>query len=191
MTKFTTLLIIIFSLISLKAIAETANYALDPMHTNVVWSANHFGFSSPSGKFAKVEGTIKLDENKPSNSNLDVTIDTTSITTGLAKFDEHLKSPDFFNTEKFPTAIFTSTKIEQTSKKTAKVHGNLTMLGITKPVILDVKLNKIDIHPYTQKRTAGFSASTTIKRSEFGMNYAMGGVSDEVNLTIESEASII
>ncbi len=165
-------------------------YVLDPTHTNITWQANHFGFSNPSGKFAKVEGTLLLDEAKPENSKVNVTVSVGSIITGLEKFDTHLKSKDFFNVDKFPNATFISDKVEVTGKDTAKVHGKLTMLGVTKPEILDVKLNKIGENPISKKKTAGFSASTTIKRSEYGMNYGIPGVSDEVKLMIESEAAM-
>lgn len=170
--------------------AAPEKFTMDPSHTNIVWSANHFGFSNPVGKFVKSNGVIILDEKNPKASSVNVEIDTGSLITGLLAFDKHLKSADFLNVEKFPTAVFQSTKVEKSLGKKAKVYGNLTLLGITKPVVLDVKLNKIGEHPFTKKRTAGFSAKTTIKRSEFGINYALGGVSDEVQISIEAEASV-
>jgi polyisoprenoid-binding protein YceI len=166
-------------------------YKLDPNHTNITWSANHFGFSNPSGKFADSDGTLILDEKNPQNSSIEVIIKTTSLVTGLAKFDEHLKSKDFFNVEKFPTAKFVSTSIALVGKTNAKVKGDLTLLGITKPITLDVKLNKIGTNPISQRKTAGFSASSTIKRSQFGIEFGLPGVSDDVKLTIESEANIV
>ncbi len=190
--KNTILKALAVSAISLCALSAQAaeTFTLDPSHTNVVWSANHFGFSNPSGKFAKVEGTVTLDEAKPANSKLNVTISTASIVTGIEKFDEHLKSKDFFNAEKFPVATFVSDKVEVTGKDTAKVHGNLTLLGVTKPEVLDVKLNKIGENPMNKKKTAGFSATTTIKRSEFGMGYGIPNVSDDVKIAIEAEATL-
>ncbi len=168
--------------------AET--YNLDPSHTNITWHANHFGFSNPSGKFAKTEGVLTLDEAKPANSKVEVTISTASIVTGIDKFDEHLKSDDFFKVVKFPEAKFVSQKVDLKGRDAAKVTGNLTLLGVTKPITLDVKLNKIGENPINKKKTAGFSASTTIKRSDFGINYALPGVSDEVKIDIESEANL-
>ena len=172
------------------AFAAAENYTLDPNHTNIYWSANHFGFSNPSGKFATVEGTLVLDEAKPDASKVDVKISTGSVITGIEKFDAHLKSDAFFDIVKFPTATFVSDKVEITGKETAKVHGNLTLHGVSKPVVLDVHLNKIGENPINKKKTAGFSASTVIKRSEFGINFALPGVSDDVKITIETEANL-
>ncbi len=174
----------------LSAAQAADTYKFDPSHTTVVWDADHLGFSHPHGLFPEVEGTLTLDESAPANSKLDVTIHTDKIATGIAKFDDHLKSKDFFNVEKFPTATFKSTKIEKTGDKTAKVTGDLTLLGITKPVTLDVTLNKKGEHPMNKKPTVGFSATGTIKRSDFGISYGLPNVGDDVPLTIEAEASL-
>ena len=178
------------SFLSFPALAAGENYTLDPNHTNVVWSANHFGFSNVYGKFAKVEGKLTLDEAKPEASKLSVVVTPASIITGIDKFDAHLKSDAFFDVEKFATATFESTKVVVTEPgKKAIVTGNLTLHGVTKPIALDVTLNKIGEQPMTKKKTAGFSATTTIKRSDFGMTFALPGVSDDVKIIIESEAS--
>lgn len=172
------------------AMAAAESYKLDPNHTNIYWHANHFGFSTPSGKFADVEGTLKLDDAKPENSSVKVTVKPASIVTGIPKFDTHLKSADFFDVQKYPTATFESTKVTPAGDNTAKVEGNLTLHGVTKPITLNVKLNKIGEHPLTQKKAAGFSAETTIRRSDFGMSFGVPNVSDEVKITIETEANI-
>ena len=184
MKKFLPILAIFFCTFSAHA---TEIYKFDTNHTNINWSANHFGFSSPSGKFTDVDGTLTLDEASPQNSLVEITIKTDSISTGNSKFDEHLKSKDFFYTEKFPTAKFVSTSVTPFGKTSAKVQGNLTLLGITKPVTLNVKVNKIGLNPINQRKTAGFSATTSIKRSQFGMEFGLPGVSDEVKIAIESE----
>ncbi len=168
--------------------AET--YKFDPHHTSVIWSAVHFGASAPHGIFSNIEGDLILDEAAPAKSSFKLTIPVDKIATGIEKFDEHLKSKDFFNTDKFPTATFVSKSVEVTGAKTAKVTGDLTLVGVTKPVVLDVTLNQIAPNPMNQKKTAGFSATTTIKRSEFGINYAIPGVSDDVKLQIEAEANL-
>ncbi len=184
----------IFTLLALSAFAFNANaadkYTLDPHHTSVTWSANHFGFSNPHGIFAEIEGNLILDEKHPNNSSLDVKVKMDNLVTGYINFDKHLKSDDFFNVEKYATATFVSKKIVITGKNTAKVIGDLTLVGITKPVTLNVKLNKVGLNPISQKKTAGFSATATIKRSEFGINYAVPAVSDDVKLVIESEANL-
>lgn len=182
--KFSPILAIFFCTFSAHA---TEIYKFDTNHTSINWSANHFGFSSPSGKFTDVDGTLTLDEASPQNSLVEIIIKTDSISTGNSKFDEHLKSPDFFYTEKFPTAKFVSTSVTPFGKTSAKVQGNLTLLGITKPVTLNVKVNKIGLNPINQKKTAGFSATTSIKRSQFGMEFGLPGISDEVKIAIESE----
>lgn len=179
------------ALLSAPMMAQAADtYTLDPSHTNIFWHADHFGFSTPSGKFSDVSGTLVLDEQKPENSKVDVTIKTASLVTGIPKFEEHLKSKDFFDVAKFTQATFVSDKVTVTGKDTAKVAGVLTLHGVSKPVVLDVKLNKIGEHPMTKEKAAGFSATTTVKRSDFGMSYALPGVADEVKITIESEANI-
>lgn len=165
-------------------------YVLDPSHTNITWHANHFGFSNPSGKFAAAEGTVMLDEAKPENSSVKVTVKPASVITGIEKLDNHLKSKDFFDVEQFPSATFASTSVEVTGKDSAKVQGTLTLHGVSKPVTLDVKLNKIGENMMNKKKTAGFTASTVLKRSDFGINYALPGVSDDVRIDIEAEAAV-
>lgn len=169
--------------------AAPENYTLDTSHTNLVWSINHFGFSNPSGKFTKVEGSLVLDEAAPATSKLNVTVSPANILTGIDKLDEHLKSKDFFDVAQFPTATFASTKVELTGKETAKVTGDLTLHGVTKPIVLDVKLNKIGTN-MMGKKTAGFSATATLKRSDFGIVTYLPNLGDTVGLSIESEANL-
>lgn len=164
-------------------------YALDPNHTNITWSANHYGFSNVSGKFTQATGYIIIDEAQPNLSSVDVTINTSSISTGLPKFDETLKGANFFNSAKYPEAHFTSKSMILRGRN-ASVVGDFTLLGITKEITLEVRLNKIGLNSYTQNRTAGFSASTTIKRSDFGMNFGIPGISDNVRINIEVEGSL-
>jgi len=164
-------------------------YTIEPYHTNVTFKADHFGFSNVTGKFTGFSGTITLDQAAPEKSTFDIKIDTKELFTGISKFDEHLKGADFFNIAVFPTATFTSSKVEVTGKDTAKVTGSLTLMGKTNPVVLDVKLNKIDVSPISNKKTVGFTATATVKRSEFGLSYGLPGVPDDVTLDIEVEAN--
>ena len=159
------------------------------MHTAIIWHINHFGFSNPSGKFMNTEGTLLLDAKNPTASKVAVTIPIAAIETGVPKLDEHLKTKDFFDAETFPTATFASDKVDVTGRDTARVHGTLTLHGISKPVILNVKLNKLGENMF-KKQTAGFSATTTLKRSDFGMTTYLPGLGDEVRLDIESEATL-
>lgn len=182
-------LFLLLALITFSVSAHAADtYKFDPHHTNITWSANHFGFSSPSGKFVESEGAVVLDNQNASRNKVEITIKTYSINTGLPEFDDHLKGVNFLNVAKFPTAKFVSTQVITQGANMATVSGNLTLLGVTKPVVLDVKLNKLALNPFSQKKTAGFSAKATIKRSEFGMNFGTPGVSDEVKINIEAEA---
>ncbi len=180
---------IAFAFSAKTSFAEAVKYQIEPNHTSAVWFASHFGFSNQSGKFSDVSGEIVFDEAKPANSSVDVTIKIASLVTGLAKFDQHLKSADFFDVEKFPTAKFLSKKIKVTGKDKSKIEGDLTMHGVTKTVTLDAKMNKSGISAVTQKPTIGFSATTEINRSEFGLEYAIPGVADKVKLVIEVEAN--
>jgi polyisoprenoid-binding protein YceI len=118
-----------------------------------------------------------------------VTIPLANLLTGIPKLDEHLASKDFFDAATYPTATFVSTKVTLTGKETAKVEGNLTVHGVTKPEVLHVTLNKIGENMF-KKPTAGFSATATIKRSDFGLTTYLPALSDEVKLYIESEANI-
>lgn len=181
--------------IALALFAFSANaadsYKFDPHHTSVVWTANHFGFSNPSGKFSEVEGDLFLDEKNPAKSKVSVTIKMVNLFTGYENFDNHLKSADFFNVEKYTTATFVSKKVKITGKNTAKITGDLTLAGVTKSITLNTKLNKKAISPITQKKTAGFTATAVIKRSDFGIDYAVPSVGDNVKLLIEAEAGIV
>ncbi len=180
---------IAFAFSAKASFAEAVKYQIESNHAYVLWFANHFGFSNQSGKFSDVSGEIIFDEAKPANSSVDVTIKIASLVTGLAKFDQHLKSADFFDAEKFPTAKFVSKKIKVIGKDKSKIEGDLTIHGVTKTVVLDAKMNKSGVSAITQKPTIGFSATAEINRSEFGLEYAIPGVADKVKLVIETEAN--
>ncbi len=169
--------------------AAPETYTLDSSHSYVMWHINHFGFSNPSGKWM-VDGTLILDETKPQNSKVDVTIHMDGLSTGVAKLDEHLKSEDFLDVAKYPTATFVSDKVTMTGKGSAKVHGMLTVHGVSKPVTLDVKLNKLGMSPIANKKTAGFAATAKLKRSDFGISKYLPGLGDDVTINIESEANL-
>lgn len=164
-------------------------YKIDPLHTAVVWRVSHFGFSSPSGKFMNIEGTVELDEKKPTKSKVSVTIPLASVNSGVAELDQHLRGKDFFEVETYPTATFVSDRVVMKGKQTANVFGTLTLHGVSRPVMLKVKLNKAGEN-MMKVQTAGFSASTKIKRSDFGITSYLPGLGDEVLIDIESEANI-
>ena len=170
------------------AFAASVSYKIDPAHTAVAFIVDHIGFSKVIGRFNTVGGDISFDKDAVENSTVNVTIDAASIDTNHAKRDEHLRSPDFFNAKEFPKVTFKSTKIEKTGDKTGKLHGDLTMLGVTKPVVLDVTFNKDGVSPASKLETAGFSARGTVKRTDFGMKYGAPAVGDDIQLLIEIEA---
>jgi polyisoprenoid-binding protein YceI len=169
--------------------AAAQTFQLDPNHTSVLWHISHFGFSSPSGKW-QAAGTLMLDKTKPENSTVNVTIKVATVDTGVAALDEHLRSKAFFDVDQFPTATFQSDKVKLSGKDGAKVTGVLTLHGVSKPVTLNVKLNKMGINPITEKEAVGFTAETLLKRSEFGMDTLLPGLGDDVRINIEAEAQL-
>ncbi|MBC6942192.1 MAG: polyisoprenoid-binding protein [Xanthomonadales bacterium] len=165
-----------------------ATYTLDPAHTQVVYSWTHFGFSHPSGQFGKIQGTLEFDAAAPTRSKVEVTIDMASLNTNVPALDEHLQKEDFFDVAKYPQATFKSTKVEAgKDSKHLKVTGDLTLHGVTKPVVLDVTINKLGEHPMRKKPAAGFDATATLKRSEFGVGAYVPNISDEIALRITTE----
>jgi polyisoprenoid-binding protein YceI len=171
------------------AFADTETFQLDPGHTYVLWRISHFGFSYPAGKWM-ANGTLVLDEKKPQDSKVNVTIKIGEIDTGNPKLNEHLLSKAFFDVAQFPTATFVSDKVNLTGKDTAKVTGVLTLHGVSKPVTLNVKLNKIGTNPITEKKAIGFSATTELKRSDFGMETLLPALGNEIKLNIEAEGEL-
>jgi polyisoprenoid-binding protein YceI len=160
---------------------------LDDQHSYVLWRIKHLGFSTQSGKWY-VTGFVILDKDKPQNSKVEATINIANLVTGIPELDKHLKSPLFFDVAKFPTATFISDKVDVTGKNSAKVDGMLTLHGVSKPVTLMVKLNKVGKNPISDRMTAGFSATTTLKRSDFGMKTLLPDLDDEVSIEIGAEA---
>ena len=168
--------------------SNVEQYAFDKAHTSILFFVNHLGFSMSQGKFLEYEGGFTFDRENPENSEIDVSIKTASIDMDDEEWDNHLKNADFFNVEEYPEMTFKSTGIVVTGDNTADITGDLTLLGVSKPVTLKVVHNKSGQHPFGDKYLAGFSATTTIKRSEFGMNYGLPNVGDDVEVRIEVEA---
>ena len=172
------------------ATAAPVRYDLDPNHTRIDFSWTHFGFSHPMGRFDRFDGDFRFDPADPTKSSVTVTIPIDSIDTGVAKLDAHLKTDEFFDAAKYPTATFKSTRVERSGEHGLKVTGDLTLHGVTKPVVLDVTVNKVGRHPMAGRDAAGFDASATIKRSDFGISNYVPNVSDEIRLSISTEAMV-
>jgi polyisoprenoid-binding protein YceI len=166
---------------------QAGTYELDASHGKVTWAVNHFGFSTYIGQFSGTAGTLTLDPKTPTASKLDVTVQTGSVGTLNEGLDTHLKSADFLDVAKFPTATFKATSIKLTGKTTADVAGDLTLHGVTKPIVLKAVFNQAGINPVNKVYTVGFDGETTIKRTDFGITTYAPAIGDEVKLTIEAE----
>lgn len=171
------------------AFAAPVTYKLDPGHTNVLASWNHFGYSNPSANFGRADGTLVYDADKVSASSVQVTLPLTGLSALADQFYDHLTSDKWFDAAKYPTATFKSTKVEAAGEGKLKVTGDLTIKGITKPVVLDVTLNKVGEHPMKKVPAIGFDATATVKRSDFGVGAYAPMVSDDVTLKITTEAT--
>ena len=189
MTSFRTpLLALALATLSLPAFAATVPYEVDARHTQVLFTYSHFGLSHITGRFGDVTGAIAFDAADPAASSVNVTIPIDSLSTGVPKLDEHMKSPDMFDAAQFPTATFASTSVKAAGKDHWQVAGNLTLHGVTRPVVLDATTNFVGPHPMSKSPVAGFDATATIKRSDFGIVYGAPGVADDVQIRITLEA---
>jgi len=175
-------------------VAAPDAYTIDPFHTYVQFEVDHVGgISRMRGRFDKSAGKFTLDQAAKAGS-LDVTIQTASVSTGdndkgnrPRARDEHLRSPDFFNVAEFPTMTFKSTKVVFKGDNLGSIEGNVTLLGVSKPLTLNVERWKCMPHPQSKKDMCGGNATGTLKRSDFGMKFGIPGVGDELALWIEVE----
>ena len=143
------------------ALAEQVTYTLDPAHTDVIAQWNHFGFSNPTAHFGQADGTLVYDADNVAASSVEVTVPLSGLNSYTAKFDEHLRSADFFDVAAFPVATFKSTRVEAAGEGKLKVTGDLTIKDISKPVVLDVTLNKVG-EKMAGPPAIGFDATTTL-----------------------------
>ena len=165
-------------------------FVIDPEHSNILFWVSHLGYARMIGQFQEFEGEFVIDQENPEKGSVEVTIQTASVDTDHEKRDDHLRSPDFFNSAEFPEITFNSTQVESTGENTLKITGDFTLLGTTKPVILDVTVNKVAPNPLPQSGgvlTAGISGRTTIQRSEFGMTTFTPDLGDEIEIWLEIE----
>lgn len=177
------------TLASSVTLAAPVDYKIDPTHTATVFSWNHFGFSTPSANFTNIQGVIKVDNEKPANSSVEVTIPLSSVNTNVAALDKELQEEAWFNAAKYPNITFKSTKVETKDKKHFKITGNLTVKGVTKPVVLNAILNKQGEHPMAKVPAIGFNATTSFDRSAFGIGNYVPNVGDKITVNITTEAT--
>jgi polyisoprenoid-binding protein YceI len=165
--------------------AAATSYTLEPDYTQGVFRWNHLGFSSPAAQFAQGKGTLEFDPSDPTKSMVSVVIPLDSLHTGVPDLDDDFRSSTFFDTARFPTASFKSTRVAKgAAEDQLKVTGDLSLHGITKPVTLDVTIVKIGTNPRTSLPTVGFNGTTILKRSDFGMGKYVPQVSDAIELRI-------
>jgi len=173
---------------ALPAIAAPQKYDIDKNHTYVTFSYNHFGFSNPTVSLDQVNGELQLDTADLTKSSVNVTLPLEGLHTHVPKLDDDLKSPGFFDAAKFPEITFKSNKVEKVGSDGLKISGDLTLHGVTKPVVLNAKINKIGENPMMKSESAGFDADVTIKRSEWGVDKYVPNVSDEIRIHISLDS---
>jgi len=174
-------------LTSPSAQAAPATYEIENAHTFPKFEVSHNGFSFHTGTFTKTSGKIVMDLAAKTGS-MDVTIDTTALSTGVAVMEAALKGKDFFNAEQFPTMTFKGTKFNFEGDRLASVDGDFTLLGVTKPVKLTVTHFLCGQHPRSKKEQCGANATAQIKRSDFGMKSYLPIIGDDIKLMIQTEA---
>lgn len=180
--------VLIAALAAASSSLHATTYTIESRHTQAVARWNHLGFANPSAQVNGIDGTIDYDPADPTKASVAVTIALTKMATGVPDLDDDFRSPSFFDFAKFPAATFKSSRVTKgTAPDRLTVVGNLSLHGVTKPVTLDVTVNKIGTNPRNQLATIGFEAMATLKRSDFGLGRFVPQVSDEVhiNLTVE------
>jgi polyisoprenoid-binding protein YceI len=180
---------VVFAMLPVSVMAADS-FTVDPLHTFPNFTIDHLGFSTMHGRFGKTSGKLTLDEAKQTGS-VEVVIDASSVDTGYIKRDDHLRSPDFLNAAEFPEITYKSTKVTINKDDSAVVEGNLTISGVTKPVTLNVKRMHCGINPMDPKKQqyrCGFDAQAKIKRSDFGVKFALPAIGDDMNIDLELEA---
>ena len=169
------------------AVAAPETYVLDSAHSFPRFSYNHFGYSTQVSRFNKTTGKIIYDK-EAKTASVDIVIDATSVDSGFPVFNEHLRGEDFFDTAKYPTATFKSTKVVFEGDKPSAIEGKLTIKGISKPVTLTVTTFHAMPHPTNKKDAIGANAFTTVKRSEFNAGKYAPNVGDEIRIDLGVEA---
>lgn len=163
---------------------QAGAYETDPEHTQIVFAVSHMGFSTYYGTFTRAAGTLELAPETPSGARLEISVPVDTVTTTSAKLTGELKGADWFDAARFPRMTFRSTSVTPTGPQEARVTGDLTLHGVTRPMTLEVRFNGAGINPINKKYTVGFDATGTLRRSEFGMTTYVPLIGDEVRLSL-------
>lgn len=169
------------------AAAAPETYQLEKTHVDLVFTINHAGFSQKHGSFRTLDATLHYDPSAPRTSSVSVTVKTDSLDTGFAARDKDVMGAMFLDAAKYPQMRFVSTKVTAGPDGSLRIDGDLTLHGVTKPIVLHAKLNKLGPNPFDKRPTVGFTATASLKRSDYGMSYAVPVIGDEVNITIDAE----
>ncbi|MFO1206965.1 MAG: YceI family protein [Burkholderiales bacterium] len=169
------------------AFAAPESYTIDPRHTFPMYEVNHLGFSTQRGRFNTTSGKITIDR-EAKRGTVQVTIDTSSVSSGVPKLDEHLRGEDFFDVAQHPSMTFKSSNLKFDGDVPVAAEGEITIRGVTKPLTLTITSFKCGVHPVAKKEVCGADANATVKRSDFGMKYALPALGDDVKLVINVEA---
>jgi polyisoprenoid-binding protein YceI len=172
---------------SLDAYAAPETYRFDPVHTQIWFSASHEGLSHPLGRLRVKDGWFQFDPDDLASAKAYIEIDLASVDMGDKKWSDTIRSGQFFDTDKYPTARYTSRSVTAKDKSSGTIHGDLILHGVTKPIDVDFKFNKVGNDPYTFKRKAGFSATAKLNRSDFDMKRFQDVVGQDVELTLVVE----
>lgn len=179
---------LIAALAAAPVLAAPEAYVLDASHSQILFSYNHLGFSTNYGMFSGFDGAISFDAEDPAKSSVTIEFPVTTLLTGWQERFDHFMTADFFNAEVNKTVKFVSTGIEVTGDTTARITGDLTINGVTKPVVLDTVLNQKGDHPMANKPWLGFTATTTVLRTDYNLGQFAPYISDEVKIDISIEA---
>lgn len=169
------------------ALARPADYVFDPVHSQVMFFADHLGFSYPMGRFAAPSGGFRFDPDDVAGSSVDATVAVATLDLGDAAWQRKMLSDDFLDAERHPVLRFVSERVEAIGDQRLRIHGQLTLRGVTRPVALEATINRVGRHTYSMQYIAGFSATATIKRSDFGITRLLPAVGDEVRIRLEIE----
>ena len=179
---------VMVSLALAAAAPEPTRYRYDPVHTQVMFVADHLGFSRPLGRFTRVEGSLAFDPDDWSSARCEATIAVDSLWLGDEAWEKKMLSDAFLDARRHPTMRFECERLERIDAKRGRLHGALTLRGVTRPVSLDVRVNRIGRHTFSLAYVAGFSATGTIRRSDFGITRMLPAVGDEIGIRLEVEA---